>query len=122
MNKRNIYIAAIVLVICVATILLFKKEEKKSIIKLNASVTYDEKKFIISNNDTVDFVRADLSIDEYYKMRNYNLKAGESYTIWQVEFLHQNGTHYPQKRKPVQFSIWCDIQDGSNGYYSKKIR
>jgi hypothetical protein len=100
----------------------FKKDEKKSIIKLNASVSYEDKKFVITNNDTVDFVHADLSIDEYYKLRNYNLKAGESYTIWQVEFVHHNGTQFPQKRKPVRFSVWFELNDGTNGYYSKKIR
>jgi hypothetical protein len=120
MKKRNIYISAILFIVFVVAISFFKKDEKKSIIKLNAIVTYDDKKIIITNKDTVDFVRADLSIDEYYKMRNYNLKAGESYTIWQVEFLHHNGTHYPQKRKPVQFSIWCDLNNETNGYYSKK--
>ncbi|MDX1285888.1 MAG: hypothetical protein R3182_12785, partial [Draconibacterium sp.] len=59
---------------------------------------------------------------EHYKLRNYNLRAGESYTIWQVEFLHHNGRHFPVKGRPVKFAIWCDLGEGINGYYSKKLR
>jgi len=122
MKKRKIYISGIILVAFVVLISFFKKDEEKSIVELHASVIYENKRFVITNNDTIDFIHADLSIDKYYKLRNYNLKAGESYTIWQVEFLHHNGMHFPYKRKPTQFSIWCELNNGTNGYYSKKIR
>jgi len=121
-KRKKLYISAIVLVVLVAVISIFKKEDNHSIVKLNATVTYDDNKFVITNNDTIDFVHADLSIDEYFKMRNYNLQVGESYTIWKIEFVHHNGRHYPLKRKPAQFSIWCELNDGKNGYYSKKIK
>ena len=111
-----------VLIISVMAILVFKKDNKKSIVELNASVIYDESKSVITNIDTIDFVHADIAIDSYYKLRNYNLKAGETYTIWKVEFKHHNGTHFPNNRRPLQFSIWCELNDGINGYYSKEIK
>ena len=122
MKRRKTYITAIILILFVVLFSFFKKDKEKLIVELNASVRYENKRFIITNNDTIDFVHADISIDEYYKLRNYNLKAGESYTIWQVEFMHHNGMHFPYKRKPTQFSIWCELNDNKNGYYSKKIR
>jgi len=122
MEKRKIIITAIILIVFVVMISFFKKDEEKLIVDLKVLVSYENKRFVITNNDTIDFIHADLSIDEHYKLRNYNLKAGESYTIWQVEFIHHNGMHFPHKRKPTQFSIWCELNDGKNGYYSKKIR
>jgi hypothetical protein len=115
-------ISVVVIILTIVSILVFRKDKESTVIELKASVDFIDKKFVITNNDTTDFVHADISIDNYYKIRDYNLKAGETYTIWQTEFLHHNGTHYPIKRKPVQFSIWCETQNGKNGFYSKRIR
>ena len=117
-----IYISVFILIVFIVIISFSRKNEKKSIVELNASIYYDGNQFVVANNDTFDFVHADISIDEYYKLRNYNLKAGETYKIWKVEFVHHNGTHYPQNRTPVQFSIWCELGDHKNGYFSKKIK
>lgn len=123
-NKLFYLIAIFIFGITLILIIIFKKEERKEILPLKANVNYnsDEKKFVIKNIDTIDFVHADVAIDNYYKLRDINLIAGETYTIWQVEFLHYNGTHYPLKFKPRIFSIWCEINNEGNGFYSKKIR
>ncbi len=125
MRKKFLFLAGVLSlgIIVLLTVFVFKKDNKKAIVKLNASVNYDfeSKKFEIKNTDTIDFVHADIVIDKYYKLRNYNLKAGETYSIWQVEFLHHNGIHYPGKRRPSHFSIWCEINDERNGFFSKKL-
>lgn len=123
MKKKTIYLifASLILVSKIAFV-AFTNDGESEIIELKASVKYIDKKFIITNNDTVDFVNADLSIDNYFKMRDINLQMGETYTIFQAEFVHHNGMHYPDKGKPAQFSIWCELYDGENGFYSKKIR
>ena len=123
-KKRKFIIITIFLIPVIILSLLFysNRKNENSIVKLNVSVQYDEKKLIITNRDTIDIIHADLAINEYYKIRNVNLKKGESYTIWQVEFLHHNGRRFPNKQKPVNFSIWCELNNGRNGYYFKKIR
>ena len=123
MKKEHFYlILAVVIILATVSILVFKNDKANDIIELKASVEYSDKKFVITNNDTTDFVHANISIDNYYKIRDCNLRTGETYTIWQTEFLHHNGRHYPVNRRPSQFSIWCETQSGKNGFYSKRIR
>lgn len=122
MKKKYYFILAAIVFCFLAAVLIFNKEEKKQTLSLSASVNFVDKKFTITNEDTVDFVHADISIDEYYKVRDINLRVGETYTMWQTEFLHHNGTHYPINRTPSTFSIWCEIQDGRKGFVSRKIR
>ena len=123
MKKKTIYLifASLILVSIIAFI-VFRDDSENNIVELKASIKYADKKFIITNNDTIDFVNADLAIDEYFKVRDINLQMGETYTIFQAEFVHHNGMHYPDKGKPAQFSIWCELNDGKNGFNSKKIR
>ena len=124
MKQKRIYLipASIFVLVIILASVIFNREKEDELIELKASVQFADKMFVITNNDTTDFVHADISIDNYYKIRDYNLQAGETYTIWQSEFLHHNGRHYPANRKPSQFSIWCETQNGKKGYYSKKIR
>ena len=98
------------------------RKNEKDLVQLEAGVKYADKKIVITNKDTTDFIHATISIDNYYKIRDYNLKAGETYTIWQIEFLHHNGMHYPIEKKPSRFSIWCETQSGKNGFFTQKIR
>ena len=122
MKRKYYYLISVFVIIVAVAFLIFKGGSGEKLVPLKANVVYTDQKFTISNNDTIDFIHADISIDEYYKLRDINLQTGETYTIWQTEFLHCNGTHYPIKRKPVQFAIWCKIKDGRNGFYSKKFR
>lgn len=124
MKKKRFYIIPaliLILLIVVASVTMNRKNEN-DLVHLKAAVKYTDKKFVITNKDTTDFIHATVSIDNYYKIRDYNLKAGETYTIWQTEFFHHNGMHYPINKKPLQFSIWCETQSGKNGFYSQKIR
>jgi hypothetical protein len=117
-------IPILVLGIVIMLISVFKKDKESFIVNVKVSVNYiaDEKKIVVENIDSVDFVHAEVVIDSYYKLRDINLVAGESYSIWQVEFVHHNGMHYPLKYNPRIFSIWCELNDGRKGFYSKKIK
>jgi hypothetical protein len=97
---------------------LIKKETVNSLVKLNASASFDGTRITVSNNDTMDYLNAELTVNGYYKIINMNLTAGETYILWPVEFTHINGRNLPAKQKPLQFAIWCRLADESNGFYS----
>ena len=121
MKKKTRYlIFASLFLVSIITFIAFRNDGESNIVELKASVKYVDKKFIITNKDTVDFVNADLVIDNYFKMKNINLQMGETYTIFQAEFVHHNGKHYPNKKKPSQFSIWCELYDGKMDFIPKK--
>ena len=122
MNRKYYLISAIILIVVTVLFIALKRDNEEKLVALKANVVYSDKKFIISNNDSIDFIRATISIDKYYKLKEYNFQSNETYTIWQNEFIHENGNHYPDKRKPIQFAIWCETKDGKNGFYSKKFK
>ncbi len=118
--KPKTALAILSLAATVLMFLLFLPEKRKnsSIVKLNASVKFDGSKFVVSNNDTLDYLDAELTLNGYYKIQHLNLMMGETYTLWPVEFSHINGNRMPEKQKPLQFAIWCRLADERNGYYS----
>jgi hypothetical protein len=123
MNKITITSIGSVLAVIILLVFVLRpgKDKTESLVKLNASVTFDGKKFTVSNNDTLDYLNAEMTVNEYYKITGMNLHAGETYTLWPVEFAHINGTRLPEKQFPQQFSIWCELFNGENGFYSKKL-
>ena len=125
MKKKRIKIALILSVLAAIVLLIFVirpgKENSETLVKLNASVTFDGEKFMVFNNDTIDFLNAEMTVNGYYKITGLNLHAGETYTLWPVEFAHVNGRRLPVKQIPQQFSIWCELNNGDNGFYSKKL-
>ena len=123
MKKKTLYIlTGFIIIISIIAFVAFRDDGESNIVELNALVKYVDKKFIITNKDTVDFVNADLAIDSYFKIRNINLQMGDTYTIFQAEFVHHNGMHYPSRGTPTHFSIWCKLYDGKNGFFSKMIK
>jgi len=125
-NKTKTKIALIASVLAAIALLVFAlrpgKDKTESLVKLNASVTFDGEKLTISNNDTIDYLNAEMTVNGYYKITGMNLHAGETYTLWPVEFAHVNGMRMPAKQIPQQFSIWCGLNDGKNGFYSSKFK
>jgi len=98
------------------------KDKTESLVKLNASVAFDGERFTVSNNDTIDYLNTEMTVNGYYKLTGMNLHAGETYTLWPVEFAHINGTRLPAKQIPQQFSIWCELYNGEKGFYSRKLK
>lgn len=126
MNKIKTKILLTTSVLATIALLLFAlrpgKDKTESLVKLNASVTFDGERFTVSNNDTIDYLNAEMTVNGYYKLTGMNLPAGERFSFWPVEFAHINGTHLPAKQIPQQFSIWCELNNGKNGFYSKKLK
>lgn len=126
MRSLKIKILLITTVMAAIVLLLFVpkpgKEKTESLVKLNASVTFDGERLIVSNHDTTDYLNAEMTVNGYYKLTGLNLHAGETYTLWPVEFAHVNGMRLPAKQIPQQFSIWCKLNDGKNGFYSKSLK
>lgn len=124
MKKKTVFYG-IVPVIILVTLFFFitKSDEEKAVVPLNVSFCYfpDEKKITVRNCDTVDFVHAELVIDKYYKLSGMNLLKDETYEFWLAEFVHYNKSHYPVKQNPRLFSVWSELNNGENGFFSKKI-
>jgi hypothetical protein len=126
MKKKRIKIALLLSVLAAIALLLFAlrpgKDKTESLVKLNASVAFDGERFTVSNNDTIDYLNTEMTVNGYYKLTGMNLHAGETYTLWPVEFAHINGTRLPAKQIPQQFSIWCELYNGEKGFYSRKLK
>jgi len=126
MKKKRIKIALLLSVLAAIALLLFAlrpgKDKTESLVKLNASVAFDGERFTVSNNDTIDYLNTEMTVNGYYKLTGMNLHAGETYPLWPVEFAHINGTRLPAKQIPQQFSIWCELYNGEKGFYSRKLK
>lgn len=103
-------------------VLIPGNDKENSLVKLNASIIYDGSCFTVTNRDTFDYLNSEMTLNEYYKITGMNLQAGESYTIWPVEFAHINGTKFYTKQVSMQFAIWCELNDRRNGFYSQKLK
>lgn len=126
MNKIKTKILLITSVLTAIALLLFAlrpgKDKTESVVKLNAMVTFDGERITISNNDTLDYLNAEMTLNGYFKLTGLNLHAGETYTLWPVEFAHANRRRFPAKQIPQKFAIWCELNSGKNGFYSKKLK
>ncbi|SHJ19344.1 hypothetical protein SAMN05444280_11317 [Tangfeifania diversioriginum] len=75
MGKLKTKISLITSVLAIITLLVFAfqpgKEKPESLVKLNALVTFDGKKFMVSNNDTLDYLNAEMTVNGYYKLTGF---------------------------------------------------
>ena len=126
MNKIKIKIVVFASGLVTIGMLVFAlrpiKEKTESLVKLNASVTFDGERFSVTNNDTTDYLNAEMTVNGYYKLTGMNLHAGETYSLWPVEFAHINGKRLPAEQIPQQFAIWCELFDGKNGFYFRQLK
>lgn len=118
----KIIVAALAAVALLLIALRNGNEKTETLVELNASIYFDGERFTVSNNDTVDYLNAEMTVNGYYKITGMNLRAGETYTLWPVEFAHVNRTRLPSKQKPLKFAIWCELNNGKNGFYSKSLK
>ena len=90
---------------------------ESSTVDLNASVSFTGTQFVIKNNDSFDYNNAKLELNGDYVLKGYNLKAGETYTVGMMQFADKKGNRFTALQKPQNFSIWCDLSSGKNGFY-----
>lgn len=119
--KAASFVLAIGIIGIVAIALQKETTKDDALIKLNASVTFDGNRIIVSNNNKIDYLNAEMTVNGYYKITDMNLRAGETYSFWPVEFAHINGRRLPIEQKPQQFAIWCRLNEGRNGFCSVKF-
>ncbi len=119
--KAAFFVLAIGTISIVVLALQKEKKGEGALVPLNAAVTFDGSRILVSNNDTIDYLSAEVTINGYYKISDMNLRAGETYTLWPVEFSHINGRRLPLEQKPQQFAIWCRLNEGRNGFCSVKF-
>jgi len=118
MKKRITYLLSI-LAIGLFVFLAYGSDDdgESSTVDLNASVSFNGTQFVITNNDTFDYNNAKLEVNGDYVLKGYNLKAGETYTVGIMQFADSDGNRFTLMKKPQEFSIWCDLGNGKNGFY-----
>ena len=97
------------------------QNENRKLILINAIVNLDDGKITITNKDSFDYVNTELNINNHYKIIGFNLPAGESSILWQVEFSNYSGRRMGRNEKAITFSIACDLYNGENGVYYTKF-
>lgn len=119
MNKKLTYLSSI-LVTGIFLFLAFASDDdgKSSAVALNASVSFNGTQFIIKNHDTFDYLNAKLEVNDDYSLNDYNLKAGQTYTVGIMQFSDEKGNRFTLMQKPKKFSIWCDLKSGKKGFYN----
>jgi len=127
LSKRNtriyILIFSIVLIACISIIfaLYLKQRDEENYLKLNATVILDNDKIIITNKDSFDYVNTKLFVNNHYELLGFNIKEGETSTLWQIEFSTYTGRKMSTKEKALTFSMVCDIYDDKKGFYNIKF-
>lgn len=118
MKKKTIYLLSI-LSIGIFVLLAYGSEDsgESSSVDLNVSVVHTGTQFVITNNDSFDYINAKLELNGDYVLKGYNLKAGETYTVGVMQFADKKGNRFSALQKPLNFSIWCDLSNGKNGFY-----
>ncbi|OGM12731.1 hypothetical protein A3A76_04430 [Candidatus Woesebacteria bacterium RIFCSPLOWO2_01_FULL_39_23] len=78
-----------------------------------ANVNFTGTQFVISNLDDVDCLGSQMSINGGllkggYELNDYNLRAGETYTVGALQFADDSGNRFnPLTTKPKTFYIYC---------------
>ena len=99
------------LVVCFFLFLAFGSDDKdKSNVDLKASVNFTGTQFVITNLDNFDYNNAKFEINGKYKLRGYNIKAGETYTVGMLQFADDDGNRFNMMAKPQKFSIWLHVE------------
>lgn len=118
MTKKTTYFLSILTIVIFLIIAYASSEESEdSMVDLNASVSFNGTQFVIRNNDTFDYNNVTLEVNGNYKLKDINLKAGETYTVGIMQFADKNGNRFTLMQKPQKFYIFCDLLEGNNGYY-----
>ncbi|MGF7141161.1 hypothetical protein [Roseimarinus sediminis] len=119
-NRRLfIFLISIFVVASITVIVAVKLHQKegKNCVLLNAEVKLDDGKITITNNDSFDYIHTELYINKHYKIIGFNIPAGESSILWQVEFSNYFRRRMSHNEKAITFSIVCDLYDGEKGVY-----
>jgi len=119
MNNLNINKHFIsVLSLCFFLALAFGSgDTKNTTTDLKASVRFTGTQFVITNNDSFDYINAKIEVNDHYTITGYTLKSGEIYTVGMMQFADDEGNRFDIMKKPQRFSIWCDLPDGNKGFY-----
>jgi hypothetical protein len=129
----HIVVGIIIVIILIGIVFFYDTSGRKRIsiddpyqnstLRLNAKVTYPGARFIISNNDSFDWINVKLefvpeSAEDRFGLRVPNISAGETYSAAAAEFLKKNGVRFnPQIMKPKKFWILCDTPTNQRGSY-----
>ena len=122
--KRKIAYTLSFVIVGVLIFFIYRSYAKddNSMVHLHASVHLEGNRIVIANKDSFDYLNTQLTVNKYYKITGYNLKAGETCSIGQVEFFLNARRRMPLNLKPRKFSIWCDLYNGKKGYFTADLK
>jgi hypothetical protein len=132
--RSPIVVGIIVVIILISIVFFYDTSGSKRIsviddsnqistVRLKAKVTYPGARFIISNDDSFDWVNVKLefmpdSTEDRFSLRVPNISAGEIYTAAAAEFSKEDGTRFnPHIMAPKKFWILCDTPTKERGSY-----
>jgi len=118
MTKKFTYLLS-VLAIGLFIFLAYGSDDdgESSTVDLNASVSFSGTQFVIKNKNTFDYKNAKLEVNGDYTLKGFDIKAGETYTVGIMQFADEKGNRFTLMQKPQKFTIWCDLENGENGFY-----
>jgi hypothetical protein len=118
-GKGCLIIAAIVVVLVIAiAIPIATCDTESSQVDLNASVSYNDGQFTITNNDNFDWYDVKFTLNSDYELRHPVIAARTTYTVGSMQFAKSDGTMFnPFTMKPLTMSIYCDTPDGKYGWW-----
>lgn len=123
MNKKLKITASIIVIFLFGVIAFGSDEGSESSITLNASVRFTGTQFIITNNDTFDYVNTKLKVNDNYYISGYTLQAGHTYEVGIMNFADDNGNRFNLMKKPKNFIISCDLRNNDKyGWYYAEWR
>ena len=133
-SKSSFAVKIFVFIILVFTVLFVSKSKIKpslteavptqgSTILLNAEVTLSGSHFIITNNDSFDWINVELQIISDYVGNDFvtmipKISAGRKLSVRAAEFTQKDGVCFdPYTMKSQSFRIRCNTSTKENGTY-----
>jgi hypothetical protein len=116
-------ISAVLLIVIVIALVATCQSPSRNI-GLNAAVTFDGAKFVISNRDNFDWTDVRVEVNGAVVLPGFSygipkIAAEETYTVFANRFFKPDGSQFdPTTTKIQRFTIACDTPKGSGSWSS----
>jgi major membrane immunogen (membrane-anchored lipoprotein) len=106
----------ILVIIAVFVMFLFSCEKKDH--DLNVDIKSNNFRVEITNQDNFDYENATLELNGEYKIKGVTIKSNETYKAYWSDFTDEDYNKFnPSTMSRGKFTIYCDVSDGSKGFF-----
>ncbi len=85
-------------------------------VDLKSTVSFTGTQFIVCNLDSFSYENTKFELNDDYILNVGTLNHGETYTVGMMQFADSKGNRFDFTKKPLKFTIWCDLNDDKNGF------